>query len=189
MFKKLTEAQGVIIAALIGGIFLCIVAILDNPIVEKWAESQFNTPTVSGVTPTIEGNNSQPSEEIFSSPTSQPTVDIDEVLSNIVPGNGGIKKAAPWWKAIAVARENGIYDPTAFPGAEGCFGVAWNVMELDHTVVVFQSAQTLDFQAGGHYSLICLTNNVELSATDVGRVQSTWLSKEHGGTWRVQVLD
>jgi hypothetical protein len=116
-------------------------------------------------------------------------IDISDVLSNIVPGNGGIEKAAPWWKAIAAARENGIYDPTEFPGAEGCFGVAWNVMGLDHAVVVFQSAQALDFQAGGHYSLICLTDNVELSASDVGRVQSTWLCKEYGGTWRVQVID
>lgn len=116
-------------------------------------------------------------------------VNIDEVLDNIVSGNGGIEIAAPWWKAILAKRENGIYDPTEFPGTKGCFGVAWNVLQLEHTVVVFQSAQALDFQAGGHYSLICLTNNVDLSATDVGRIQSTWLSKEHGGAWRVQVLD
>lgn len=125
----------------------------------------------------------------FTTPMIQPSVDIDTILPNIVSGSGGIEIAAPWWKAITVARENGTYDPTEFPGAEGCFGVAWNVQELFHTVVVFQSAQTLDFQAGGHYSLICITTDVELSAIDVGKVQSTWLSKEHGGTWRVQVLD
>ena len=116
------------------------------------------------------------------------TVNIDTILANIVPGPGGIEIAAPWWKAIIAAREDGVYKPTEFPGAEGCFGVAWNVM-LEHTVVVFQSAQASDLQDGGHYSLICLTNNVKISATDVGRIQSTWLSKEHGGTWRIQVLD
>lgn len=117
------------------------------------------------------------------------TIDIDEVLANIVPGNGGIEVAASWWKAIDAKDKNGDYDPTAFPGNDDCFGVAWNAMGLDHTVVTFQSKQSLEFQPGGQYSLICLTENVKLSARDVGRIQATWLSREHGGTWRVQVLD
>lgn len=191
------------IATIVGVVitfFMCIIALIALvPAFGQWLDPRQPQPSIQeAATKIIPQSTEMPSSSITPNPPTvlptdtsipNPTVNIDAILANIVPGPSGIEIAAPWWKAITAARENGVYNPSEFPGAEGCFGVAWNVMRLDHTVVVFQSAQTLDFQDGGHYSLICLTNNVKLSATDVGRVQSTWLSKEHGGTWRVQVLD
>lgn len=116
-------------------------------------------------------------------------LDLDRDLADIVPGEGGIEQAVRGWNAVEILREDGIYDPTAHPGAEGCYGVAWNALDLDHTVIVFQSATEISFQSGGTYALICLTDNANLSARDVGRIQATWLEREHGGSWRVMVLD
>ena len=176
----------VAILACVGTVVAAVIGILPDIAVSLATQ----TPTAALVAPQVPTTSLSTGESgLKQEDTPVTTVNIDEVLSNILSGTGGIEAAAPWWKVISVAREDGTYDPTAFPGAEGCFGVTWNVLGLDHTVVVFQSAQVLDFQAGGHYSLICLTRDVALSATDVGRIQAEWLSKEHGGTWRVQVLD
>jgi len=62
MWGKLTRAQSVIIAAIISGIFLCIVAIvgLGKPIVAEWAERQFGETITPVMIPTGPATEPQP---------------------------------------------------------------------------------------------------------------------------------
>lgn len=151
--------------------------------------SSVNPPTNSHVTPASSTNTIIPPTSTSSESTN---IDIDEVLANIIPGQGGIEHAAPWWKTIfSINSENTTktYDPTEFPGDTECFGIAWNAMRIPHTIFVFQSAQTLDFQNGGTYVTVCLSNGVKLSKNDMGRIQAEWSHQEYGGAWQVNILD
>lgn len=115
-------------------------------------------------------------------------VDINSILSAIQPGTGSIEKALPEWKPVDYQTLNGIFNPTLFSKYDLCYGIAWNANNQDHTVFVFQSEQPIEFQDGGTYVAICLQGNLVLSPIDVGRIQADWLTKEHGGTWRVKLL-
>jgi hypothetical protein len=117
-------------------------------------------------------------------------IDISTVLTNIHPGQGGIENAAPWWTAHAPSDsgESREYDPSSSPGRPGCFGVAWEVLGYDKTVIVFQQKMLVDFQPGGWYVQVCLSDNVQLTAHDVGEIQAAWLEKTYGYDWNVQVI-
>ena len=123
-----------------------------------------------------------------STSTNNSDSNIDALLPSITQGQGGIQKAIPWWGEYTRGGDNGEYDPSASPGWEGCFGVAWNVLGFNEKVIVFQSKRELEFQPGGWYTQICVPDNIEISPEDVGRIQSAWLSKEYGVNWEVQVL-
>ena len=131
---------------------------------------------------TFEDGNTSQSQTVSS-------IDVDGVLANIVPGQGGIEVAAPWWHAVDWANVSNTFDPTRPPGAPGCYGIAWNANGLNYAVLIFDSQQDIQFQSGGTYVTICFPDDIVISPYDAGRIQANWNQKEYGGTWRVELLD
>jgi RNA polymerase sigma factor (sigma-70 family) len=113
---------------------------------------------------------------------------MDNILPNVVAGAGGIQNALPWWKELSSDRRDGEHDPSAPPGAPGCYGIAWGVKGYENTVVAFETKQMLSFETGGRYVQLGVPQN--FSPEDVGRIQADWLEKTYGRpvTMKVQVL-
>ena len=149
-------------------------------------------PTQVSSTPVSATTATTPPITTNESPAS-PAIDMDTILANIVAGQGGIEVAAPWWQALdwfgSAGGDIRTFSPHDHPGKQGCYGIAWNVLQLNRTVVVFETLQVLDFQPGGTYVLICFAQGITLTAEQAGAIQAEWLSEEAGGSWLVQRLD
>ena len=72
------------------------------------------------------------------------------------------------------------YKPQACPW--GGYGLAWNVMYKDKTytdqVLVFSDALYLEPDSGGWVTWVCLNPGIELTANDVGAIQTAYSAKK-----------
>lgn len=114
--------------------------------------------------------------------------DLEVILSNITEADGSIensieiwsqtKPVGPWWIYLSEnsGNEDGTKDPTATPGYDGCFGVAWQTEQFPREVIVFEKPQTLNFLPGGWYIQVC-AEGVVVSPEYVGQIQAFHLDK------------
>jgi len=130
-------------------------------------------------------------------PVFYPLYKVDsEVITNLILENpGGISDLLNWWVEVDHLDDdyNGSITPTQYSSFGNCGGLAWNTNEYGyHHLIVSQKDITVSFADGGWYSIICIPTRIQISLSDVGNFQATWLEKTYGDTsvpWVVTIIE